>query len=213
MSLKQEANVYCSNCQCGFTGRSGKCPVCKNALTGESLPRKTLAPSISYDSLLRKVEENDGRLNIELDAVDSCKFKQWTFPWIGWGYSWTKSMKGSANGILVDLLTTEVGTKRATIIPGIGWGFAWEQKMVGDICGHEISLTATVVKTQKTGLYIFRIGWGFGWTLEMAGRCGDRLQAILTTSDVKREKETTFPGIGWGYARMNRAVLTLTVAE
>ena len=91
--------MYCSTCECEFNGWTGNCPNCKNPL----LDRKPQSPriideSITYETLVNIVRDHGGSLEIDLNAIEVGKTKSTRFPWLGYGYAWTKKDAGLSRG-------------------------------------------------------------------------------------------------------------------
>ncbi len=203
--------MYCSTCECEFDGWTGKCPNCKNPLQdGKPTSPRSSDESIAYEALVAIVKEHGGTLDIELSAIEVEKSKSTRFPYLGYGYAWTKRMQGSLEGINVDLNTTEVGKDRKWQFPYQGLGYAWRQELQGRIGGNEAALSATKVTRKKRWRFPYS-GYGYAWTEEMAGECGEKLSIELKTTDVSKIHRWMFPYFGFGYAWVNEGILSLTL--
>lgn len=203
--------MYCSTCECEFDGWTGKCPNCKNPLQdGKPTSPRSSDESIAYEALVAIVNEHGGTLDIELSAIEVEKSKSTRFPYLGYGYAWTKRMQGSLEGINVDLNTTEVGKDRKWQFPYQGLGYAWRQELQGRIGGNEAALSATKVTRKKRWRFPYS-GYGYAWTEEMAGECGEKLSIELKTTDVSKIHRWMFPYFGFGYAWVNEGILSLTL--
>jgi len=205
--------MFCPKCKCEFVGWTGKCPVCKTPLVEESPSMSATADEpISYEALVDLVRENGGQLRIDVSTNDVGMKKKWGFPYFGFGFAWTKGMRGALNGIQVVLRATEVGMEKKHRFPYFGYGFAWAQRVQGTIGGNEATLTAGKVATEKKRRFPY-FGSGFAWTQEMSGECGGQLKVDLLTTDVGRDKKWGFPHRGYGFAWANKGVLTLALNE
>ena len=205
--------MFCPKCRCEFVGWTGKCPVCKTPLVEKSPPMPATANEpISYEALVDLVRENGGQLRIDVSTTDVGMQKKWGFPYFGFGFAWTKGMRGALNDIQVDLRATEVGMEKKRRFPYFGYGFAWAKRVQGTIGGNEVTLTAGKVATEKKRRFPY-FGSGFAWTQEMSGECGGQLKVDLLTTDVGRDKKWGFPYRGYGFAWANKGVLTLVLNE
>ena len=203
--------MFCPRCKCDFIGWKGKCPVCKKPIVEKYFPRfQPRGKIIDYEGLVELVGESGGRLEMELTAAEVGKARRFRFPYIGYGFAWTKRMKGNQDNFPVELWTTEVGIDKVWTFPYFGHGFAREQKMIGFVGGNEITLVANEIAREKKWGFPYR-GYGYGWTMEMFGKCGDLLQGRLITTKAGRKKEWQFPYQGYGYAWADRATLTLSL--
>ncbi len=203
--------MYCPTCECEFEGWTGKCPNCKNPLQGGKPPVQISSQQqVDYESLVDIVKERGGTLNIELKASEVGKTKATRFPWMGFGYAWTKRMQGAREGVSVDLSTTKVGKDKKWSFPYQGLGYAWRQELQGSIGGNEVTLTAKKVTRKKTWSFPFR-GYGYAWTEEMSGECGRDLLIELKTTEVKKIRRWLFPYFGFGYAWVKAGELSLSL--
>jgi hypothetical protein len=203
--------MYCSTCECDFDGWAGKCPNCKNPLQDGKPPSPRSSDElIAYEALVAIVRDHGGTFDIELSAIEVGKSKSTRFPYLGYGYAWTKRMVGSREGIEVDLNTTEVGKDRRWEFPYRGLGYAWRQELQGRISGNEASLSARKVTRKKRWSFPYS-GYGYAWTEEMAGECGERLSIELKTTDVSKIRRWMFPYFGFGYAWVNEGILSLSL--
>lgn len=205
--------MYCTSCKCEFEGWTGRCPNCKNQLQEGKPPNLSLGgQQINYESLVNMVKEHGGSLSIQLKTREVGKRKATRFPWLGYGFAWTKSMFGSVDGISVDLSTTQVGKDRKWRFPYQGFGFAWRQEMQGYIGGNELTLTANNVIRKRSWSFPYS-GYGYSWTEEMSGKCGPNLIVELKTPEVTKTRHWIFPYFGFGYAWVNEGELTLTLED
>jgi len=203
--------MYCATCECEFDGWTGKCPNCKNPLQeGKPPTLRSGEQQIDYETLVNIVKERGGTLKIELKTCEVGKNKTTRFPWLGYGFAWTKRMLGSTDGISVDLSTTKVGKDRKWKFPYQGLGYAWRQEMQGSIGGSEINLTANKVTRKKTWRFPYS-GYGYAWTEEMNGECGQDLNIELKTTEVKKMRRWIFPYFGFGYAWVKEGQLSLSL--
>jgi len=61
-----------------------------------------------------------------LTANKVIRKKSWSFPYSGYGYSWTEEMNGKCGrDLFIELKTTEVKKIRRWIFPYFGFGYAW----------------------------------------------------------------------------------------
>jgi hypothetical protein len=202
--------MFCPECNCEYTGWTGKCPVCGTPLMeGNPEGFEQVGQPMSYENLLTLIEEKGGYLKIDLSAVRIEKERKWTFPYFGFGYAWTTKMIGRLDDLLVELFTAEVGKSRSRRFPYNGYGFAWEKRMLGTVGGNEMSLDATKVSREKKWRFPY-MGYGRAWTDEMDGECGDQLKVHLLTTDVGRGGEWRFPYRGYGFGWIRKAILTFT---
>ena len=205
--------MYCAHCECEFDGWRGKCPNCKNPLQEEKPIKFTDEyKSIEYDTLLQTIKDNGGSLDIMVNASEVSKSKSLRFPYAGFGYAWTKRMRGAADGIAVDLNTTRVGKDRKRGFPYLGHGFAWQQEIQGSIGGHEVNLTAKKVIRKKSWGFPYR-GYGYAWTDEMAGKLGDQIQVRMKSAAVKKKRGWQFPYFGFGYAWVKGGEISLSLNQ
>jgi hypothetical protein len=204
--------MYCAHCDCEFDGWRVKCPNCKNLLQeGKPIINNEELKPVEYDSILQTIRDNGGTLNIVVNAREVGKSKSLRFPYAGFGYAWTKRMRGMADGIGVDLSTIKVGKDRKRGFPYLGHGFAWQQEMQGLIGGHEVNLTAKKVIRKKSWGFPYR-GFGYAWTDEMAGQMGDQIQVTVKSTAVKKKRGWQFPYFGFGYAWVKDGTLALSLS-
>jgi hypothetical protein len=204
--------MYCSKCDCEYSGWKGKCPDCKTPLVErlgtdaqtfrapEPAPPPTVPPT------------RHPRLSGELYATDVGHHKTYFVPLLlGWAFGWVKRMRGTIDGRDVNLRTTEVRMEKKWLLPGMGFGYAWAQRMEGNIGEERVTLeTISVGRDRKWYLAPLKLGWGFAWAKEMVGRSASGSEIVLTVTSVAREKGWTFPGFGWGYAWEEKATLTIS---
>lgn len=204
--------MYCPQCKTDFVGWRGKCPDCKVPLVDELPPELgTVEKSLSYNDLVDLVKKNSGQISIDLTATEVERQNKWGFPFLGYGYAWTKRLQSISNGVWVDLATTETNRQNKRSLY-FGFGYGWEKTMQGSIAGNALTLTAK--KVSRTRKWNFPwMGFGFAWTEEMAGKCGAELIVTLTTTDISRKKGWGFPYFGYGYAWARRGDLELKVIE
>jgi hypothetical protein len=203
--------MYCPTCECEFEGWIGKCPNCKNQLQEGKPPNlKSGEQQIDYESLVDTVNKTGGSLKIKLKASEVGKTRSTRFPWLGFGYAWTKRMQGAKDGITVDLSTSKVGKDRKWRFPYQGFGYAWRQEMQGSIGGNELTLTANEVSRKKAWSFPYS-GYGYAWTEEMSGDCGAKISVQLKTTEFSRIRRWMFPYFGFGYAWVKEGELSLTL--
>lgn len=204
--------MYCPTCKCEFEGWTGRCPNCKNPLQEGKPPNlRSSEPQIDYKFLVGIVEERGGTLKFELKASEVGKTRATRFPWLGYGYAWTKRMQGAKEGVEIDLSTTKVGKDKKWAIPYQGHGYAWQQEMQGSIGGNEVTLTAKRVTKKKTWSFPYS-GYGYAWTEEMSGECGQDLIVEFKTNEVMKNRRWLFPYFGFGYAWVDEGELSLSLA-
>ena len=205
--------MFCPECRCGYEEWISKCPCCGIPLIDELPPRpETLEKTMPYEALVRLLRKNGGKMTAELFTTDVGMMRRWSFPYIGYGFAWAKSMQGSLDNILVELRTTETGMRKKWSFLYMGYGFAWAKKMKGTVGGNELELTAMKVDMEKKWGFPYR-GYGFGWTQEMSGECGDQIALSFSATNVRKEKIWGFPYQGYGYAWADSALLTLTLKQ
>jgi hypothetical protein len=202
--------VYCSTCACDYDGWTGKCPNCKNILQEGKPPTGIQDQSITYENLSKIIEDHDGKIEIDLSATKVGRSKSTRFPYIGYGYAWTKRMQGSRDGINVDLSTTRVGKDRKRTFPYQGFGYAWQQELQGRIAGNEAKLTARKVSRMKRWSFPYK-GFGYAWTDELDGECGQDISVTLNITQVGKNRRWRFPYFGFGYAWAKEGILSLTL--
>jgi hypothetical protein len=209
MNVK-EKEMFCPQCRCEFPAWIRVCPDCKVPLTGELPPSpEYVDKTLSYDALVDMVRKNGNQLKIDLVATEVGRDRKWGFPYMGYGFAWTKRMKGTFDTISVDLITTEVGMEKKWGFPYRGYGFAWAKRMKGYIGGNEITLTAKKVSMEKKWGFPYQ-GYGHAWAQGMSGECGSLLKADFETTKVGRETKWGFPYMGYGYAWAQEGILTVT---
>lgn len=166
---------------------------------------------MTYASLLEMVKANQGRIVVNLEAVEVGREKKSNFPRFGFGFGWTKKMRGSYNGTFpVELETTARGQCQKRNILGMGYGFAWAKEMRGQIGDMEFDLTAIKV-IKKKEKNILAAGYGFAWVEQMTGEIGNGIKLRFTTTSVGKEKNTGFPGFGYGYGWSDKAELAISI--
>ncbi|NQT97438.1 MAG: hypothetical protein HQ562_06825 [Candidatus Marinimicrobia bacterium] len=168
---------------------------------------------MDYEALVDLVKNNQGRLTLDLVAVDIDREANTNFTNSGLSCAWTKKMQGGYNGALpVELVTTDTGRYTKRNILGIGYGFAWAKKMRGKLGDMEFDLIATrVIKKREKRLLAF--GYSYAWVEQMTGEIGPRLKLRFTTTDVGQEKKSSFLGFGSGFGWSNKAELVITLYE
>lgn len=203
--------MYCTTCDCEFEGWTGKCPNCKNQLQ-DGIPQNLSSDGlqVDYESLVNMVKDHGGSQTIQLKTREVGKSKTTRFPWLGYGFAWTKRMTGSVNGVNIELTTTKVGKDKKWRFPYQGHGFAWRQEMQGVIGGNEITLTAIkVIRKKSWGFPYF--GYGYSWTEEMIGEFGQKLHINLKTPEVTKKRRWLFPYFGFGYAWVKDGELSISL--
>ena len=212
--VKEGVVMYCSKCECEFVGWTGKCPADGTLLVEPSPVSNGAAhPPVPYETLVDRIRENNGSIEIELHATEVGRERKMSFPFRGYGFAWTKKMTGQINGIAVDLHIDDIGKNTDRGFPYQGYGFAWEQKMRGWVDGHDIALTATKVAHEKKHLFPYR-GLGYSWAEELTGVCGNSIRGEMRTTEIGRDKTWTFfCYFGFGYAWIKQATLTLSLAD
>ena len=201
--------MYCQTCNCEFSGWRGRCPVCKADLV-DVKPTKHVSQNgdIAYEDLVQLVEDQGGRLDIDL-ATTAVGFKRtWTFPYFGFGRAWASRMQGSCEAASVDLETSEVGMDAERRFPYFGHGYAWAKDLKGDIGGNDIHLTATKVARKRSRGFPY-LGYGMAWVEQLSGECGDRLEVDLSVTEMGSRKRWAFPYKAYGYGWAKRGMLTL----
>ena len=118
--------MYCTQCNCEYSGWKGKCPVCQTMLL-EVQPKaiEIKSSSTDYDSLVKEVRNLGGSITIEIETTDIETKRGRRMPFIGRGYAWAKQMEGIDDNFSVTLQTNEVGRDRKWTFPYYGYGFAW----------------------------------------------------------------------------------------
>jgi hypothetical protein len=208
--LVKGVKMFCPKCKCEFPEWIRKCPCCKEPLVYGLLPDPEFVDkTISYEALVDLVRKNGGKLKIDLNTTEVGRNRRWSFPYFGYGFAWSKRMKGTFSSILIDLMTTEVGIERKWDFPYMGYGYAWAKRMQGYIGGNKITLMAKKVSMEKKWEFPY-MGYGYAWIQEMSGECGHQLKIHLLTTQVSREKKWEFPYQGYGFAWADKGILTLT---
>lgn len=205
--------MYCPQCNCEYTGWNQKCPVCQTELLAvKPESSKIKSDPADYAALVDAVREYGGVLTIEIKATDIETKRGRSFPYIGRGYAWTKQFEGIHNDFSARLTTTEVGRDRKRTFPYFGYGFAWEKAIQGSVNGIPFTLKAEKVARERKMAFPYR-GYGFAWVQAMSGKCGEKLEAKLTITEVQNRKNWGFPYFGFGFAWANAGQLTLTLLE
>lgn len=204
--------MYCPNCQCEFDGWKNRCPQCRSALLDEPHPasESTHLP-LTYPELVELVKSQGGEVQINLFAAGVKRKRKWRMPYLGYGYAWTKKMRGEFDGIAMKVETREEGRSRKWSFPYFGYGYAWIKNMEGSIGGHQISLTVRKVRKKRKQRFPY-LGYGFAWAEELEGCCGDQLYAHLQTTEVGKKMERQFPYFGYGFAWEKQGTLRLVIA-
>ena len=202
--------MFCPNCKCEFEGWTDKCPDCHIPLVAELPPTsQRAAEAIPYQALVELVKESGGQISVEILATDIATEKKWGFPHLGYGYAWTRHMRGFQENLQAELSTVEVGKSRGWSFPYFAYGFAWEKRMEGVIGGNQITLEVTKVQRERKWRFPY-LGYGYAWAESMSGRCGEQLKADLQTTQVGKRREWGFPYFSFGFAWINKAVLTIS---
>jgi hypothetical protein len=205
--------MYCANCDCEFDGWSGKCPICRNPLQVGIPPTHNYGQQqVEYNQLVDLINDSGGTLMIKLKASQVGKNRSKSFPYMGYGFAWTKRMQYTDELIAVDLNTTKIGESKKREFPYKGLGYAWRQEMQGSIGGNTVTLTAKKVSRKKSWRFPY-FGFGYAWTEEMTGSCGDKIRLQLTTTEVIKKRRCQFPYFGFGYAWAKVGMLHLTLDE
>ncbi len=205
--------MYCPSCECEFEGWTGRCPNCSHQLQEGKLPvLRSVEQQIDYESLIRMIKDKGGNLVIHLKTSEVGKDKATRFPWLGYGFAWTKRMRGSHDGINVELSTTKVGKDRKWRFPFLGHGYAWRQEMQGSIGGNDSTLTANKIIKKKSWSFPY-FGYGYSWTEEMSGDCGQELIVELKTPKVVKKRRWLFPYFGFGYAWVMEGELSISLSS
>ena len=205
--------MYCTTCNCEYSGWNYRCPVCKSTLQEpqSELPLSSAA-EVPYDELVERVRQAGGRLSFEINTTQVRKKRDIRFPFRGYGFAWADKLSGQQDGLQVEMFTARVEEDRSESFPYFGYGFAWEQEMEGHVGGHPLALQARAVQ-RKRGQAFPYLGRGYAWTEELAGSCGPRLQATFHTTATGRSRGFRFPYFGFGYAWIAGATLSLALNE
>jgi hypothetical protein len=204
--------MYCTTCKCRFSEWLKSCPKCDELLVDvlhseNNIERKT----VTSDELVALADDNYGRIECQLTAIDVRMQKEHRFPYRGHGYSWTERLEGMYQGIPNNLKTTEVGKKRDWSFPYFGFGYAWVKKMEGSIGGIPAYIQAEKVESEKKRKFPY-LGYGFAWTKSFSGVCGDKLKLELEITDVGRMEKWQFPYQGYGFAWEKKGKLIIRMS-
>jgi hypothetical protein len=206
-----EKSMYCKDCNCEYSGWSGKCPRCKQPLEeGVSSEHIRTNGHIEYDQLVEMIQRNGGSIDVVLEASQVSRKKSRRFPWLGFGYAWTQIMHGEGDDIRMDFITTEVEKDRTWTFPYRGHGYAWQQVMQGWIAGNECTVSATDVSRKRSWTFPYS-GYGYAWTEKLEGDCGDEIRVSMKASKVSKSRKWVFPYFGFGYAWVDAYQVSLTL--
>jgi len=201
--------MFCPQCRVEFVGWWKKCPDCSVFLVDHVPPEiQSTEKTMTYENLVELVNKNNGRMSIDVTSTGVERQHQRRFPFLGYGYAWSKRFQGSSNGIWVDLKTIETSRQKKWTFPYFGFGFAWEKKIQGTIMGIELTLTARKVSRKRRWDFPW-LGYGYAWTEEMTGECGAELVAKLTVKRIIKKRSWGFPFFGFGYAWPRNAYLEI----
>lgn len=200
--------MYCSNCDCNYIGSLSRCPICGMHLQSESPRDEPNQVIVSYEELVRQVQDDSYELKIPLSVSEVGFRRRFGFPYSGFGFAWAKRMQGAIDGIQVYLNAREVVFRRSQQFPFKGFGFAWVNRFEGMLNGNEFSLSATNIAREKKWNFPY-FGYGYAWTEEMHGKCGEQLSLTFLTVEVGRKHQNRFPWLGYGYAWEKNAILTV----
>lgn len=205
--------MYCPNCNCEYIGRAEFCPHCREPLLDEPPPAlKTPTGELSYEQLVQKVVKNEGRLEIQLSAVQVHFERKWSFPYFGYGYAWTERMTGELDGMPVELITTQVGRDRTQRFLFRGYGFAWMKEAQGKVAGNDLELKISKLMREMRWSFPY-FGYGYAHAERMRGTCGAELLAELVITEAGRRSEEGFPYRGFGFAWEHKGTLALIKEE
>ena len=76
--------------------------------------------------------------------------------------------------------------------------------------GNPIILTAEKIARERKMKFPYK-GYGYAWVQSMSGKCGEKLKADLTITEVNKRDQWIFPYFGFGFAWANGGLLTLTL--
>ena len=119
--------MYCTQCNCEYSGWKGKCPVCQTWLL-EVQPKAIEIKSspTDYNSLVEEVRNLGGSITIEIETTDIETKRGRRMPYIGRGYAWVKTMSEECGEKLKATLTIgDVQKHKQWVFPYFGFGFAW----------------------------------------------------------------------------------------
>lgn len=205
--------MYCNTCMCEYEGWTGRCPQCKNPLRDvsavEAVPD---GQKVDLESFVDLIKSRGGEVNFHLKAYHVVKKRAKRFPWLGYGFAWTKKLQGAADGIIVDLQTSKIGKDKRFGFPYKGFGYAWREEMQGNLAGNQITVQATEVRRKKSWRFPYN-GYGYAWTEKMIGRLGEDLSISLVTERVSQNRGWIFPYFGFGYAWADEAILTVSLIK
>jgi hypothetical protein len=183
--------MYCPECQCEFEGWT-RCPQCGRTLVQTPLPEFLDSGKVlDYQTLVDRVVQNGGQLQIVVTATSIGSKKKTGFPFFGYQFAWAEKMRGSLDEIGVEFQAADVGRQMTQRFPYVGYGFAWIKQLEGRVAGNPIVLHATRVHREKKYTFPY-FGYGYAWTQELSGTCGSQLSARLTITDVGRKRASTF---------------------
>ena len=173
--------------------------------------------SITYDTLVDMVRENDGELSIDMETTKVGRDKERPlFDRSGFGYAWSEEMYGClGDDIPVKLRQLNVGRETyEQVWEHSAFGYAWTNVFAAEVGGNPFTLVATRAQKEEEIPSLSHRGFGFGHTLEMEGTFGDSLRVTLTTTETHSEKDDPGHGnIGYGYGWMQQAQMTIYLDE
>jgi len=105
-----------------------------------------------------------------------------------------------ANGrtLTIDVVATNIETKRGRAFPYLGRGYGWTKQFEGTYKQHVVILTTTEVGRDRTWGFPY-FGYGFAWEKEISGEI-DGNHLLLEADKVAQDKQLAFPYRGYGRA-------------
>ena len=108
------------------------------------------------------------------------------------------TVREHGGSLTIELVATDIATKRGRRFPYMGRGYAWTKQMTGAREDFIVKLTTTEVGRERKWTFPY-FGYGFAWEQEMQGSVGGNA-VDLKAEKVARQSKTTFPYAGYGWA-------------
>ena len=109
-----------------------------------------------------------------------------------------KVVRENGGSVTIEMMATEVETKRGRSFPYIGRGYAWAKQFEGSQGNFAARLTTNEVGRDRSVRFPY-FGYGFAWEKEMQGSVSGS-PLTLKAEKVARESKMGFPYRGYGRA-------------
>lgn len=109
-----------------------------------------------------------------------------------------EAVRENGGSLTIEMVATDIVTKRGRQFPYLGRGYAWAKQMEGVCDGLTIKLTTTKVGRERKWAFPY-FAYGFAWEQEMQGSVGGNA-LTLKAEKVTRESQMRFPYAGYGRA-------------